>query len=283
MDNFLLAFMGRARFDEFQGSPAYQQTYEQLIRTMQAAATENVPAFADLLNTVFRFFTYLMHFLLSIIFSFMIVIGIPRFRKQILSLEESRFSGFYREISPSIVSFAKSMGMAFQGQAIIALVNTALTLVGLVLLGVPNPIALGVIVFLCSFIPVLGVFISSAPILLVALQEGGGILAVQAIVLIILIHLIEAYFLNPRILGTVMKMHPLLVLVILFVGEHFFGVWGLLIGVPLSHYLFNHVVLRKPLPERRPRRTQVIPVQSEPDVTAPGNAGEAPADAPPQA
>ncbi|MHC4599117.1 MAG: AI-2E family transporter, partial [Planctomycetota bacterium] len=177
LDNILKAAMGRARFEEFQGSPSYEQTYGRVVNSLQSTATENLPALADLITTVAaRTFTYAMHFLLSIIFSFMIVIGIPRFGKAVRTLAESRLSEFYNEIAPSIVSFGRSMGMAFQGQAVIALVNTALTLVGLVVLGIPNPIALCVIVFFCSFIPVLGVFISSAPIVLVSLQDGGVLL-----------------------------------------------------------------------------------------------------------
>jgi hypothetical protein len=43
-------------------------------------------------------------------------------------------------------------------------------------------------------------------------------------------------------------------------GEHFFGIWGLLIAVPLSHYLFHHVILKKPVPLRRSRRTGAFPV-----------------------
>jgi predicted PurR-regulated permease PerM len=266
LDNILKAGMGRARFEEFQASPSYELTYGRVVTSLQNTATENLPVFADLLTTVAtKIFTYSMHFLISIIFSFMIVIGIPRFGKAVQSLEESRLSEFYREITPSIVSFGRSMGMAFQGQAVIALVNTALTLVGLVILGIPNPIALSVIVFVCSFIPVLGVFISSAPIALVALQGGGILLAFESLVMITIIHVIEAYILNPRILGSVMKMHPLMVLVILFAGEHFFGIWGLLIAVPLVHYLFNHVILKQPVPERRLKRTGAIPVVRECD------------------
>ncbi len=261
LDSLLRAVMGRKRFEEFRDTPTYEQTYGQVVNSLQTTATENLPALADILTTVAtRLFTYAMHFLMAIIFSFLIVMGIPTFGKKISSLAESRIGGFYQEIAPSVVSFGRSMGMAFQGQAIIALVNTALTMIGLVLLGIPYPIALGVIVFLCSFVPVLGVFISSAPIVLVCLQECGVLLAFEAVALITLIHLIEAYVLNPRILGSVMHMNPLLILVILFIGEHFFGVWGLLIGVPLCHYLFNHVILKKPFPERRRRKTGEIAI-----------------------
>jgi predicted PurR-regulated permease PerM len=255
---------------EIQKSRAYRETYGAAVKMLQNATTESLPAFADFAKDVFsRVFTFALQIVLSFVFSFMIVIGIPRFGQQFKSLESSRVANFYREIAPSVVSFGKSMGMAFQGQAIIAVVNTAMTIVGLLILGVPYPVAFGVIVFLCSFIPVLGVFLSSAPISLVALQEGGLLLAGEVVALVILIHIVEAYFLNPRILGSVMHMNPLLVLVILIVGEHFFGVWGLLLGVPLFHYVFNQVVLKKPLPEKPKRPSGEFPAAVTPPPEPP--------------
>ncbi len=65
------------------------------------------------------------------------------------------------------------LGRAIEAQAAIAVINTVLTLVGLLLLGIPLVAMLSVIVFVCSFVPVLGVFISTTPIVLVALNAGG--------------------------------------------------------------------------------------------------------------
>jgi predicted PurR-regulated permease PerM len=42
------------------------------------------------------------------------------------------------------------------------------------------------------------------------------------------IHLLETSFLGPKIVGKVSHLHPVMVLVILAIGEHFFGIWGLL-------------------------------------------------------
>jgi predicted PurR-regulated permease PerM len=52
-------------------------------------------------------------------------------------------------------------------------VNTVLTAIGLVVLGIPHAFVLSGIVFVCSFIPVLGVIISTVPIALSAVRAGG--------------------------------------------------------------------------------------------------------------
>ena len=66
-----------------------------------------------------------------------------------------------------------------------------------------------------------------------------------SILMITIIHIIEAYIINPRIYGHHMKMNPVIVLIILTVGGKLFGVWGLVLGVPVSNYLFRHAIRSK--------------------------------------
>jgi predicted PurR-regulated permease PerM len=112
---------------------------------------------------------------------------------------------------------------------------------------------LTVIVFLCSFIPVLGVFISTVPICLIALQVSGLTTMLLAIVMITVIHLLEGYVFNPGIYGTYMRINPVIVLVILTIGAKFFQIWGLVLGVPICTYIFGHVIQRKDAPTSTPR------------------------------
>ena len=72
-----------------------------------------------------------------------------------------------------------------------------------------------------------------------------GILSV-ALGLVVFIHLLEAYLLNPMIYGRHLKLNPVLTLIILFVGYHAFGLWGMLLGVPVARY-FIHDVLGVPM------------------------------------
>jgi predicted PurR-regulated permease PerM len=138
------------------------------------------------------------------------------------------------------------MGRALEAQLFIALLNTAFTVVGLYFLGIGGKSAfLALIVFLCSFIPVAGVFISSVPICLVALQEAGISMMFLAILMITVIHMIEAYILNPKIYGAHLRMNPVIVLIILTIGGKLFGVWGLVLGVPVCTYIFGPAIREK--------------------------------------
>jgi predicted PurR-regulated permease PerM len=143
-----------------------------------------------------------------------------------------------------VFHFGRILGRALEAQLIIAIVNTALTAVGLAFMGIPNIAFLSAVVFVCSFIPVAGVFLSSVPICLAALTKSGLSMMLWSIVFVTIIHMIEAYILNPRIYGARLRMNPVLVLAILVISNHLFGVWGLILGVPVVNYLV-HVIRSK--------------------------------------
>jgi predicted PurR-regulated permease PerM len=195
-------------------------------------------------------------FLLALLFSFLIVLDLPRLSASVRSLERSRLDFVYREVAGSIRDFATVLGKSLEAQFVIALVNSFLTALGVSILGLGSSMAfLTVIVFLCSFIPVLGVFISSVPICLIALQASGLTTMMLAILMITVIHLIEGYVLNPRIYGSYMRINPVIVLFILTIGAKLFHIWGLILGVPICTYIFGHVIQRPapPVPEGEDR------------------------------
>lgn len=187
---------------------------------------------------------------LALLLSFFITIDVPRLKKGVARLKESRIADIYEEISPGLVSFGRLIGRAFQAQGVIAIVNTILTFLAIRFLGVENEIFLCFIVFLCSFIPVLGTVFSSVPIAMMAMiQDNGSVmLAVWVVIAILVVHFIETSILNPKILGEMLHLHPVLVLAILAIGEHFFGVWGLLLGVPVMVYIIRFVILDEGIP-----------------------------------
>ena len=185
-------------------------------------------------------------FLLSLLFSFLIVLDLPHLTASVRSLKGTSLGFIYDEVAGDLHQLGSVMGRALECQLGIATLNTILTAIGIYLMGFGSRVAfLSLIVFLFSFVPVAGVFISSVPICLLALQEEGVQFMLLAILLIIAIHLIETYILNPRIYGHHMHINPVLVLSILTIGGKLFGVWGLVLGVPLCTYIFGYYIRRQ--------------------------------------
>lgn len=189
-----------------------------------------------------NFFRTSFHVLLSLVFSFLIIWDLERLKCDVKALKDTRLGLIYETISPMLEKFGTVVGKAFEAQIMIAFVNTILTLIGLTLLGVPSQLFLSVFVFICSFIPVLGMIFSSLPICLMAYKTQGVILVVYSVIMVAVIHFIEAYILNPRIVGGHFSLHPFIAVCLLVVSETWFGVWGLLLGVPVAVFVYQTII-----------------------------------------
>lgn len=186
------------------------------------------------------------NFLLALLFAFLIVVDIKRIGRGVMSLQDTKLARFYGEVSRTVFRFGGVLGRFLEAQFAIACVNTILTSTGLWILGIPNMAFLAGVVFICSFIPVAGVFLSTAPMCLVALDQSGFGLVLWVIAMVAVVHTVEAYILNPLIFGAHLHMNPVLVLAVLLIGHKLFGIWGLLLGVPTVTYFFGHAIKHEP-------------------------------------
>jgi predicted PurR-regulated permease PerM len=194
-----------------------------------------------------------LQFLLAILLSFLILLDFDRLGDELLKWRETSVGRFFQEAAASLVEFSGAVGTAFQCQIVVALLNATITCVGMAILDIRPLLLLTTIVFILGLIPVLGVFISSVPIMLIAFNDHGLTHALVALGMIVIVHLLEAYVFNPRIYAARFHLNPVIVLIILLVAHELFGVWGMLLGIPVTHYLLN-VAQMPTLPSRRRRR-----------------------------
>ncbi|GIL91430.1 hypothetical protein Vretimale_17819 [Volvox reticuliferus] len=180
--------------------------------------------------------------LVSLILGFLFVWDMPTISRGISTLRHSRLAPVFNEVAPVLTVFGQLFGKALQVQAQIAVVNTALTAAGMWLLAIPGIGLLSLFVFLCSFIPIMGCIISTIPIGFVALTEYGFVKLAMVIIMVALVHFVEAYALNPAIYSAHLKLHPLMVLSVLLVAEHNLGVWGLLLAVPSTVFALDYLI-----------------------------------------
>ncbi len=184
---------------------------------------------------------YFGWFFLAMLFSFLIMLDLPELSRGMRRLRFTRLAESYRETADSILLFAKVVGENFRAQLLISTINTILTAVCLHFLGVKAIALLCTIVFMCGLIPVLGMWISSVPIVLMAINSGGMELGLWALLMIIVIHMLEAYVLNPRIVSSVMHINPVMTLIILYIAHSMIGMWGMLLGVPIAVYIYRKI------------------------------------------
>ncbi len=113
--------------------------------------------------------------------------------------------------------------------------------VGALVLGVPFAGAIGVLVFLGAFVPMIGATISGAAAVLVALVAKGPVTALLMLAVVIAVQQVEAHVLQPFLMGRFVSVHPLGVILAIAMGVIVAGIPGALVAVPLAASL-NAVV-----------------------------------------
>ncbi len=159
--------------------------------------------------------------------------------------------GFFRSLAPprSRIGFDRLLyrvdrGLAgvVRGQLLICLVNGVLSAIGFWIFGLKYWPILAILAGVMSLIPIFGSILSTIPAVAVGLTQD-VVIAIWVLIWIIGIHQVEANLLNPKIIGVSAKIHPVMVVFSLLVGEHFFGLWGALLAVPvfsITQSVFNH-------------------------------------------
>lgn len=158
-----------------------------------------------------------------------------------------------------IAGIDRGLSGVIRGQLLICLVNGVLTYIGLVIFGVKYSLILAVVAGVMSLIPIFGSILSTLPIVLASLVSGEhGLDVFRGVAMtawIVGIHFLEANLLNPKIIGTAAKIHPVLVIFSLILGEHSYGLVGALLAVPVLStiqvvFLFLYRKAWKDLPRR---------------------------------
>ncbi len=110
------------------------------------------------------------------------------------------------------------------------------------ILKVPFVFAIGVLVFIGAFIPMVGAFLSGTVAVLVALVAHGPVVALIMLGGVVAVQQIEAHVLQPFLMGRFVSVHPLGVIVAIAGGVLVAGIPGALVAVPLVAAL-NAVVI----------------------------------------
>jgi predicted PurR-regulated permease PerM len=106
--------------------------------------------------------------------------------------------------------------------------------IGLVILRVPYALTLAVVGAVLEVIPYIGGFVTVVLALLIAATTGKLWLVVATLVWYLLVVNVEAHIVGPKMVGDVVGLHPLVVVVSLFIGEEVLGILGALLAVPIA-------------------------------------------------
>ncbi|MDR1781759.1 MAG: AI-2E family transporter, partial [Bacilli bacterium] len=183
------------------------------------------------------------HIAISILVSFLLSFfyllekdRVNSFSKQFLV---SSWGWFFKECYSIGHKFVSSFGLVLETQFIISFINSILTTIALSYLGFPQLPILWLVIFILGLIPVAGVIISFIPLSIIGYMIGGFHTVLFVLLVIVIIHFLETYFLNPKLMSHRTHLPIFYVFLILFISETILGIWGLIVGIPIFIFIID--------------------------------------------
>ena len=138
-----------------------------------------------------------------------------------------RFDGGGRAVFGTLSGYVR-------GTLLVALVDAVGIGGGLLLLGVPVWLSLTLLTFLGAFVPLIGATVAGGVAVLVTLVTNGFTDALIVLVIVLAVQQLEGNVLQPLIMGTVVRLHPLAIVSVVTAGTLLLGIAGAVIAVPLT-------------------------------------------------
>jgi predicted PurR-regulated permease PerM len=132
---------------------------------------------------------------------------------------------------------------------IVAAVDAIGIAVGAWILGLPLVPAIGILVFISSFVPIVGAVASGAVAVLVGLVDQGFWVALIMLGVVVAVNQLESHVLQPFLLGRAVSVHPLAVILAIAAGVTIAGIVGALLAVPcaaVANAVVNHLAGNDP-------------------------------------
>jgi predicted PurR-regulated permease PerM len=190
-------------------------------------------------ETVNNISTFSIQLFLALILSLFFLLEKERIIEFTSRFKFSRMRSIYVELEFFGEKFAGTFGKVIEVQFMIATVNMIITTFFLWLMGFPHLFGLSIMVFFLGLIPVAGVIISLVPLCLIAFSIGGIMKVIYVLIMIAVVHAVEAYVLNPKFMSSKTNLPVFYTFIVLIAGEHFFGVWGLILGIPIFIFILD--------------------------------------------
>lgn len=149
----------------------------------------------------------------------------------------------------------RTLEVYVRATVVVAFIDAAVIGTGIAILGVPMALPLTVIIFLGSFIPIVGSVASGTLAVFIALTTQGWISALIVVAILIFVMQMEGHVLQPFLLGRSVKLHPVAVILAIAAGLVVAGIVGGLLAVPIMAFLNTALNYDPGAPPPPPRPT----------------------------
>jgi len=130
-----------------------------------------------------------------------------------------------------------------RGQLLVAFFVGLIFWIGFAIIGLEYAVLLAIVAGLLNLVPYLGSFMAMIPIVIVAIVASPFML-VKVLIVFAIEQLLEGRLIQPLILGSNLKIHPVTIIIVLLTAGKLFGVPGVILGIPayaVLKVIFQHI------------------------------------------
>lgn len=227
-DNQVGDFLGRFGLpaDQIQNyfSKDVPSRLEELLKTVLVAVFGFLSNFSSMISQ-------LLNFVLVPFITFYLLKDFPLIIQNCISILPEESSGPVREY---VARIDDVLGSYLRGTLIVAVIQGALTTAGLLLLGIQYAVLLGILTGILNLIPYVGFYTSLVFAVMAAFLSGDPVVlkVTGVVVLYLVVNFIETTVWSPKIVGSKVGLHPVVMILSFVVFGYFLGFVGLIIAIP---------------------------------------------------
>ncbi|MFZ2539016.1 MAG: AI-2E family transporter, partial [Oscillospiraceae bacterium] len=208
---------------------------KQLLQLIQVSKTVAANAIAGLFTSLQGIGNNLINITLGFIIALYILIDMEYFKDLyhqcttllFKSQHYEKIAGYMADVNGVISSFIR-------GQLLAALIVGILSSIALYIVGLDFAVFVGMTSGLFNIIPYFGPLIGSVLAVVVGLLSGSLNKAVLAVIALVIVQQIDSNIISPKIVGDSVGLHPVFIMLAIIIGGSIFGIWGMLIAVPVA-------------------------------------------------
>ena len=203
----------------------------ELVNQVGGGAVQVVGHIMNITAWIFNFFLAIIAAFYMLMSKENIIALIQRIMR--LIIKDSTYKNVTNYAAKANRIFYKFVGAQFLDACILGTLSTII----LAILGVPYAVVFGVLLGICNMIPIFGSIFATIVTTLVTIFTSGIGLAIATLVALMTLQQIDANFIGPKITGDALGLKPLVIILAIVVGQHYAGIIGMFVAVPVAAML----------------------------------------------
>ena len=188
--------------------------------------SENLTGIVEKLSSSIK---VVSNFVLGILIAFYLSLDFKNVNKYVSILIPNRFHEDIKKIGKPLNEMLRNY---VNGTLLSCLFVMILSLIGFLISGVSSPLLFAIFCAITNLIPYFGPYIGGIPVIAIGFTMNPYV-GLGCLITVVLVQFLEGNILNPLIVGKAVDLHPVILMLSLLVFEYFFGIFGMVIAVPI--------------------------------------------------